>query len=60
MSAMAGAPMNGIFIMIAHCLPRHYRKSDLVTLGCWALVTARGGLVRAAHRALEEEGLRHA
>jgi hypothetical protein len=46
--------------MIAHSPYRHYRKSGLVTLGCWAFVTSRGWLVYAVHRALDEEGLRHA
>jgi hypothetical protein len=46
--------------MIAHAPSRHYRKSDLVIVGCWALVTGRGWLVNAVHRALDQEGLRHA
>jgi hypothetical protein len=46
--------------MIAHAPSRHYRKSDLVTLGCWALATGRGWLVTAVHRALNQEGLTHA
>ena len=46
--------------MIAQSPSRHHRKSDLVTLGLWALATGRGWLVRAVHWALEEEGLRHA
>jgi len=46
--------------MIAHSPLRHDRKSDLVTLGLWVLATGRGWLVRAVHRALKEEGLRHA
>jgi hypothetical protein len=46
--------------MIAQAPFRHYRKSDLVTLGQWALVLGRGWLVRAVHRALDQEGLRHA
>jgi hypothetical protein len=46
--------------MIAHASSRYHRKSELVALGQWALATGRGGLVRAVHRALEEEGLRHA
>ena len=60
MSATAGAQMNGSIIMIAHSPIRHYRKSDLVTLSQSALVTSRGWLVRAVHRALDEEGLRDA
>jgi hypothetical protein len=52
--------MNGSIIMIAHSPIRHYRKSDLVTLSQSALVTGRGWLVRAVHRALDEEGLRDA
>jgi hypothetical protein len=46
--------------MIAHAPSRHYRKSELVILGQCALVTGRGWLVNAVHRALDQEGLRHA
>jgi hypothetical protein len=46
--------------MIAHATLRHYRKSDLVTLGLWPLATGRGWLERAVHQALAEEGVRHA
>jgi hypothetical protein len=45
--------------MIPHSTIRHYRKSDLFTLGPWALVTGHGWLAGAVHQALEE-GLHHA
>jgi hypothetical protein len=52
--------MNRVFFMIPHAPIRHYQKSDLVTLGQWALATGRGWLERAVHRALTEEGVGHA
>jgi hypothetical protein len=36
------------------------RKTLLVTLGHWAILTGRGWLVRAVHAAIEREGLYHA
>jgi hypothetical protein len=45
--------------MIPH--PRHniQRKSTLIALGHWAILTGRGWLVRAVHAAIEREGLCH-
>jgi len=41
-----------------HPLPRaERRKVALVSLGQWAVVTGRGWLVQAVHRALKWEGL---
>jgi hypothetical protein len=36
------------------------RKSTLVDLGAWAVLTGRGWLVHLVHRTLEQEELRHA